>query len=40
MLVNWARKNERILHMIVTTRELFDIAYGKFAIGAYNINNL
>lgn len=26
--------------MIVTTRELFDIAYGKFAIGAYNINNL
>ena len=26
--------------MIVTTRELFSIAYGKFAIGAYNINNL
>lgn len=26
--------------MIVTTKELFDVAYGKFAIGAYNINNL
>jgi fructose-bisphosphate aldolase, class II len=26
--------------MIVTTRELFKIAYGRFAIGAYNINNL
>src|SRR6185503_6968648 len=26
--------------MIVTTRELFDIAYGKYALGAYNINNL
>ena len=26
--------------MIVTTRELFDVAYGKFAVGAYNINNL
>ncbi|HEX8552217.1 MAG TPA: ketose-bisphosphate aldolase [Abditibacteriaceae bacterium] len=26
--------------MIVSTRELFDLAYGKFAIGAYNINNL
>src|SRR5919107_627086 len=26
--------------MIVTTRELFDIAYGNYAIGAYNINNL
>lgn len=25
--------------MIVTTRQLFDVAYGKFAIGAYNINN-
>ena len=25
--------------MIVTTAELFKIAYGKFAIGAYNINN-
>lgn len=26
--------------MIVTTRQLFDVAYGQFAIGAYNINNL
>ena len=26
--------------MIVTTRELFKAAYGKYAIGAYNINNL
>jgi fructose-bisphosphate aldolase class II len=26
--------------MIVTTKELFDVAYGKFAVGAYNINNL
>jgi fructose-bisphosphate aldolase class II len=25
--------------MIVTTSELFRVAYGKFAIGAYNINN-
>ncbi|MEW5783492.1 MAG: ketose-bisphosphate aldolase [Bacillota bacterium] len=26
--------------MIVPTKKLFEIAYGKFAIGAYNINNL
>ena len=26
--------------MIVTTRQLFDIAYGRFAVGAYNINNM
>ncbi len=26
--------------MIVTTKQLFTIAYGKYAIGAYNINNL
>jgi fructose-bisphosphate aldolase class II len=26
--------------MIVTTRKLFEAAYGKYAIGAYNINNL
>ena len=26
--------------MIVTTRELFKHAYGKYAVGAYNINNL
>jgi fructose-bisphosphate aldolase class II len=26
--------------MIVTTKQLFEAAYGKFAIGAYNINNL
>ena len=26
--------------MIVTTRELFGLAYGNYAIGAYNINNM
>ncbi len=26
--------------MIVTTKQLFEIAYGKFAVGAYNINNM
>jgi len=26
--------------MIVTTKELFQEAYGNYAIGAYNINNL
>jgi fructose-bisphosphate aldolase, class II len=26
--------------MIVTTKQLFKLAYGKYAIGAYNINNL
>lgn len=26
--------------MIVTTAKLFELAYGKFAIGAYNINNM
>ena len=26
--------------MIVTTNELFKQAYGKYAIGAYNINNM
>jgi len=26
--------------MIVTTQKLFELAYGKYAIGAYNINNL
>jgi fructose-bisphosphate aldolase class II len=26
--------------MIVTTKGLFDVAYGRFAIGAYNINNM
>jgi fructose-bisphosphate aldolase class II len=26
--------------MIVTTSQLFKVAYGKFAIGAYNINNM
>ena len=26
--------------MIVTTKKLFEEAYGKYAIGAYNINNL
>src|SRR5512133_3224305 len=25
--------------MIVTTKELFEQAYGKYALGAYNINN-
>ncbi|MCJ7585540.1 MAG: class II fructose-bisphosphate aldolase, partial [Anaerolineales bacterium] len=26
--------------MIVTTKQLFEAAYGKYASGAYNINNL
>ena len=26
--------------MIVTTKQLFEVAYGRFAVGAYNINNL
>ncbi len=26
--------------MIVTTKQLFEIAFGQFAVGAYNINNL
>ena len=26
--------------MIVTTKKLFQLAYGRFAVGAYNINNL
>src|SRR5512136_1919078 len=26
--------------MIVTTKKLFEAAYGKYALGAYNINNL
>ncbi len=26
--------------MIVTTQDLFSLAYGKYAVGAYNINNL
>lgn len=26
--------------MIITTKKLFEVAYGKYAIGAYNINNL
>ncbi len=26
--------------MIVTTKALFQVAYGKFAVGAYNINNM
>jgi fructose-bisphosphate aldolase, class II len=30
----------RELIMIVTTKELFNVAYGKFAVGAYNINNM
>src|SRR3954470_13120365 len=30
----------REYHMIVTTKELFQHAYGKYAAGAYNINNL
>ena len=29
-----------IAHMIVPTSNLFKLAYGKYAIGAYNINNL
>lgn len=26
--------------MIVTTKDLFEVAYGRFAVGAYNINNM
>ena len=26
--------------MIVTTHQLFEVAYGRFAVGAYNINNM
>jgi fructose/tagatose bisphosphate aldolase len=26
--------------MIVTTADLYEIAYGKYAIAAYNVNNL
>jgi fructose-bisphosphate aldolase class II len=26
--------------MIITTKKLFEVAYGKYAVGAYNINNL
>ena len=26
--------------MIVTTKDLFKVAYGRFAVGAYNINNM
>src|SRR5205814_8719652 len=26
--------------MIVTTAQLYRVAYGKFAVGAYNINNM
>jgi fructose-bisphosphate aldolase class II len=26
--------------MIITTKELFKVAYGRFAVGAYNINNM
>jgi fructose-bisphosphate aldolase class II len=26
--------------MIVTTKDLFELSYGKFAVGAYNINNM
>src|ERR1043166_6158967 len=26
--------------MIVTTAQLYQVAYGKFAVGAYNINNM
>ena len=26
--------------MIVTTKQLYQVAYGKFAVGAYNVNNM
>ena len=26
--------------MIVTTAQLYQVAYGKFAVGAYNVNNM
>lgn len=31
---------QRTFAVIVTTKELFDQAYGQYAVGAYNINNL
>src|SRR5262245_54459647 len=33
-----ARTGERA--MIVTTKDLFNLAYGRYAVGAFNINNL
>jgi hypothetical protein len=33
-------KTQRKVAMIVTTKELFRHAYGNYALGAYNINNL
>ena len=35
-----AAEPDRSDPMIVTTKELFEVAYGKFAVGAYNINNM
>src|ERR1035437_2381796 len=37
-----ARQQEKkdLQTMIVTTKALFKLAYGKYAVGAYNINNL
>ena len=26
--------------MIVTTKQLYNVAYGRFAVGAYNVNNM
>ena len=26
--------------MLVTTKQLYEVAYGKFAVGAYNVNNM
>jgi fructose-bisphosphate aldolase, class II len=34
-----ANTEERGMFMIVPTKTLFEVAYGKFALGAYNINN-
>ncbi len=32
--------SQELLHMIVTTSALFKLAYGQYAVGAYNINNM
>ena len=33
-------EDRRLNLMIVTTAQLYKVAYGKFAVGAYNINNM
>jgi fructose-bisphosphate aldolase class II len=40
ILADTSNNKEKGIEMIVTTKKLFELAYGKYAIGAYNINNL